>query len=165
MSLRTLLLVACLGLACGQPGTEQEDVAVRVGYVAVDKRSQSPVVVLEELEGPRLLPIWIGFAEARSIAAELHDARSPRPNTHDLAKRLIDNLDGDVERVVVTTISEGVFYALLFVRENGRLLEIDARPSDAIAIALRYQAPVFVREAVFEQSGEIEIPPGERQGI
>ena len=136
MSLRALLLVACLGLACGEPAAELEDVAVRVGYVAVDQRSQSPVVVLEELEGPRLLPIWIGFAEARSIAAELHDTRSPRPNTHDLAKRLIDNLDGDVERVVVTTISDGVFYALL-----------------------------FVREAVFDESGEVEIPAGDEQGI
>jgi hypothetical protein len=153
-----LALAACAG------EDANPEVAVRVSEVRVDERSQSPVVVLEELTGPRRLPIWIGFAEAQSIAAELEDVHPPRPNTHDLAKRVIDQLEGAVERVVVTRISEGVYYALLVIRSGERLLEIDARPSDAIAIALRYEAPLFVREVVFGGAEEetLELEEGHR---
>ena len=112
------------------------------------------MVLLEEDDGSRVLPILIPVAAARSIAEQINRITPPRPNTHDLAKRLLDGLDGDVERVIVTELRGGTFYALLVVRSNGRLLEIDARPSDAIAIALRAGAPLFVRESVFEQAGE-----------
>jgi bifunctional DNase/RNase len=163
---RIALLTVCALLllpGCSEQETNPE-VEVRVSEVMVDERSQSPVVVLEELEGSRRLPIWIGFAEAQSIAAELEKVRAPRPNTHDLAKRLIDQLEGAVERVVVTRISEGVYYALLVIRSGERVLEIDARPSDAIAIALRYEAPLFVRELVFGGAGDdgLELEGGQR---
>jgi len=125
-------------------------VEVRVGSLAVDSSSNSPVIILEELGGERRLPIWIGFPEANSIAAELQQERPLRPNTHDLAKRLMDRLDAAVERVVVTDLSQGVYYANIFLHSDGRELRVDARPSDAIALALRTGARVFVRETVFD---------------
>lgn len=141
-----LALVACSTTNPPRP----DEVAVRVGGVGVDPRTQSPVLVLEESEGDRTLPIWIGFAEARSIAASLEGVEPPRPNTHDLAKRVIRELHAQLERVVVTELRNDTYYALLVLRLDRGQVEIDARPSDAIAIALRFAAPVFVRESLFE---------------
>ena len=151
--LLALLLAALVPSCSPDPGAEPE-VAVRVESVTLDPLSNTPVVVLEEVEGTRRLPIWIGFNEAQSIASALENQRLPRPNTHDLAKRLIDRLEGSVERVVVTQLAEDIYYALIVVNDQGRIVEIDSRPSDAIAIGLRYQAPLFVREAVFDRSTE-----------
>jgi bifunctional DNase/RNase len=161
MNRRTLALaLAVLVSSCfSGPGSDSE-VAVRVEAVTVDPRSNAPVLVLGELEGSRRLPIWIGFAEAQSIASVLENQSQPRPNTHDLAKRLIDQLEGKVERVVVTRLTEEIYYALIVVNAQGRILEVDARPSDAIAIGLRYEAPLFVREAVFERSVEGRMKEG-----
>lgn len=146
-ALLALMLFSAVSCADRSP---DRVVQVRVGSLAVDTSSNSPVVILEELEGERQLPIWIGYPEASSIAAELQQEKPLRPNTHDLAKRLVDQLDGAVERVVVTDLSHGVFYAIIFLHSEGRELRVDARPSDAIALALRTGAPVFVRETVFE---------------
>lgn len=159
-SIAFLLVVLLFG--CSADPESDPEVAVRVEAVTLDPRSDSPVLVLEELEGGRRLPIWIGFSEAQSIASVLENQQHPRPNTHDLAKRLIDQLEGRVERVVVTQLAEEIYYALIVVEAQGRILEVDARPSDAIAIGLRYQAPLFVRETVFERSveGRIEEKPG-----
>lgn len=156
------LSLALLFFGCSPDPRAEPEVPVRVEAVAIDPSSNSPVLVLEEIEGSRRLPIWIGFSEARSIAAALEKAQQPRPNTHDLAKRLIDQLEGKVERIVVTRLSEEIYYALIVVSAQGRTLEIDARPSDAIAIGLRYQAPLFVRETVFGDSVESrpEAEPG-----
>jgi hypothetical protein len=156
------LCLAALFSGCSPDPQPEPEVAVRVEAVAIDPHSNSPVLVLEEIEGSRRLPIWIGFSEARSIASALEKESQPRPNTHDLAKRLIDQLEGEVERVVVTRLSDEIYYALIVVRAQGRTLEVDARPSDAIAIGLRYEAPLFVRETVFEHTveGEPEAEPG-----
>jgi bifunctional DNase/RNase len=163
MNRRTIAFaLALLVPSCSPVPETGPEVAVRVEAVTLDPHSNSPVLVLEELEGPRRLPIWIGFSEARSIASVLENQSHPRPNTHDLAKRLIDQLEGRVERVVVTRLTEEIYYALIVVNAQGRMVEVDARPSDAIAIGLRYQAPLFVREAVFERSveGHMEGEPG-----
>jgi hypothetical protein len=152
-----LLLPLVLPLTAGcerAEGPGGTTVEVRVQGVALDERAQSPVVILEEREGARRLPIWIGYPEATSIANELQSAHSPRPNTHDLAKRLIDGLEGSVARVVVTELSGGVYYALIVLARDGRTIEVDSRPSDAIAIALRMHAPVFVNELLFEKALE-----------
>jgi bifunctional DNase/RNase len=149
-----VLLLAALLASCSPDPEAEPEVAVRVESVTLDPLSNTPVVVLEEVEGKRRLPIWIGFSEAQSIASALENQRLPRPNTHDLAKRLIDRLEGRVERVVVTRLAEDIYYALIVVNAQGRIVEIDSRPSDAIAIGLRYQAPLFVRETVFERRSE-----------
>ncbi len=163
MNRRTLAFALAVLVSSCSPGPESDpEVAVRVEAVTLDPHSNSPVLVLGELEGSRRLPIWIGFSEARSIASVLENQWQPRPNTHDLAKRLIDQLEGRVERVVVTRLTEEIYYALIVVNVQGRIVEVDARPSDAIAIGLRYQAPLFVREAVFESTveGHMEAGPG-----
>jgi len=166
MSRRTLVFALAVVVSSCSPVPEPEpEVAVRVEAVTLDPRSNSPVLVLEELEGSRRLPIWIGFSEARSIASVLENQWQPRPNTHDLAKRLIDQLDGRVERVVVTRLNQEIYYALIVVNAQGRILEVDARPSDAIAIGLRYQAPLFVREAVFESTVEGHMETGPGKGV
>ena len=147
-----LALSSASWLACQPGGTADEhDVAVRVERVGLDA-NDSPVVLLEESEGPRWLAIWIGTAEAQSIAIQIESLASPRPNSHDLARSVIDGLRGEVERVVVTDLRAGTYYATLTLRSGNRRIDIDARPSDAIAIALRMGAPIFVRDHLFEES-------------
>jgi bifunctional DNase/RNase len=164
MILRALPIVALLAaLSCSaDSGSGTHDVPVRVGVVALDARN-SPVVVLEEQDGPRLLPIWIGMDAAHSISSEMEQQKPPRPNTHDLAKRVIAGLDGQIARVVVTELRGNTYYAVMDLETQGRVVEIDARPSDAIAIALRVQAPIFVRDHVFEDAGEHTLPDLERR--
>jgi len=154
MAVHALIAVLWLAtLACGGRDDPARDVPVRVSLVALDAQNV-PVLILEEREGVRILPISIGIAEATSIDAEIHRQRPARPNSHDFALRLIDGLDGRLLRVVVTEIRDGTFYAVLELSVNGKRVEIDARPSDAIATALRAGAPILVREAVFEAAGE-----------
>ena len=147
-------MLLTLALACDSPQPQgRNDVLVRVDHVGLDAR-QSPVVILEETEGERWLPIWIGTAEARSIAQQIDERTSPRPNTHDLARDVIRGLEGEVVSVVVTDLREGTYYATLAVRVNGRVIELDSRPSDGIAIALRTGAPIYVRAGLFEPARE-----------
>lgn len=166
MRIPSLLLALLLAGACGgdAPDDGASDVPVQVGNVVLDPRSGTPVVLLAETDGERMLPIWIGFAEARSIASELKGDEPPRPNTHDLAKRLLLGLHGQLDRVVVTELREATFYAVLVIRSDGGRVEIDARPSDAIAIALRLERPIFVREPVFRDADRPMLDPeaGER---
>jgi bifunctional DNase/RNase len=162
---RWLLLVSlAIGCADGEPGRDPRDVRVRVGTIGFDA-NHSPVVVLEEQDGERMLPIWIGAAEAGSIAAELHRRPPPRPNFHDFAKRVIQSVDAEVVQVVVTEIRDGTYYATLSLRANGKLIEIDARPSDAIAMALRMDAPILVRETLFDDAGDALPDGGDGQAI
>lgn len=156
------LLLALMGLlACDEAPTESDpNVLVSVGVVAVDENN-IPVVVLEERDGPRLLPIWIGTAEAHSIAVEMEKKPALRPNTHDLAKRIIQGLKGEIVHVVVSDLRNGTYFATILLHSRGERIEIDARPSDAIAIALRVGAPIFVRASLLdgEQSERAAEPP------
>lgn len=156
-----VLVTACAGREPSPP----DDVLVRVDRVALDA-NHAPVLVLEERDGSRWLPIWIGTAEAHSIALQIEERTSPRPNTHDLAQRVIRGLEGTVERVVVTDLKRGTYFAVLSLRTGDRVVEIDSRPSDAIAIALRTGAPVFVRARLFAETAnepEPPVPEGEAQ--
>ena len=143
-----LALAASLACTPADPGREH-DVAVRVERVGLDA-NDLPVVLLEERGGSRWVAIWIGTAEAESIALSIESIASPRPNSHDLARSVIDELHGKLERVVVTDLRDSTYYATLTIRSGNRNVEIDARPSDAIAIALRTGAPIFVRDHLFE---------------
>jgi bifunctional DNase/RNase len=144
-------LAAAFVFACGDDrGPGPRDVLAKVRGVSLDPRSGSPVVILDEAEGSRWLPIWIGFPEARSIANEMEHVTPPRPNTHDLTKSLLTELDGRIERVAISELREGTYYAVVFLRSRGRLRQVDSRPSDAIALALRMGAPVFVETSLFD---------------
>ncbi len=162
---RATLLAACFTAACSQEPEPPllRDVPVSVDRIAIDDQGV-PVVVLEEEGGPRWLPIWIGSAEARSIALEIEERTSPRPNSHDLARAMIRGLDASVERVVVTELRAGTYYAVLEVAIGDRVVEIDARPSDSIAIALRDGAPIFVRAKLFELTGSSDSAEDEAPG-
>ena len=138
-------------------------VEVQVSRLGLDASSQAFVVVLEEKEGARALPIWIGRPEAEAIAAHLNGVKRERPMTHDLAQTLIAALGGLLRRVQVTRVVEGTFYAELHLTRGGQAMVVDARPSDAIAIALRCEAPIFVAEALFADEGD-DVDPGPGRG-
>jgi bifunctional DNase/RNase len=165
MALRAILSIVLLAaLGCGRENEAPDDVLVHVSLVALDSQN-APVVILEEEAGDRMLPIWVGSAEASSIAAEIHQQKPARPNSHDFAARLIKGLEGELLRVVVTEIRDGTYYAILVLQANGKRVEIDARPSDAIATALRAGAPILVREQVFQEAGETSAPGEDRRSV
>jgi bifunctional DNase/RNase len=154
-----------LSLGCGEAAPPADpEIRVRVQMVALDEHD-SPVVILEEEDGSRLLPIWIGTAEASSIAAQINNRPPPRPNSHDLARSLIQELEAKVERVVVTELRGGTYYALLSLLRDGRRFDIDVRPSDGIAVALRAHAPILVRASVFARAGEPAVAGGDERSI
>ncbi len=136
-------------------------VAVHVRSIGFDSLTHTPVLILEEDEGSRVLPIWIGLAEARSIAAEIEGVESRRPNTHDLARNLILGLDGEIQRIVVNDLRDGIYFATIDLRVDGRSVAIDSRPSDAIAIAIRDGATLFVDESLFDETRD---EPGSDDG-
>ena len=125
-------------------------IEMNIGGVMPDPMTQMPVVVLVEKEGQRRLPIWIGTNEANAIQLQLEQVETPRPMTHDLLKSVIDDLGGVVERVVVCELKENTFYATIDIRSGEGVRTIDSRPSDAIALATRTGARIFVEEAVIQ---------------
>lgn len=124
-----------------------------VDSIRVNLVTQSRVVFLREVHGDRHLPIWIGEFEAQGIAMELQGNPSPRPLPWDLLRSLIAELNGTIERVVVNDLSQDVFFARIVVDMNGRSIEIDSRPSDAIALAVRVRCPILVEELVMDRAG------------
>lgn len=126
-------------------------VEVTVSRIGLDAQSQAFVVILEERAGNRALPIWIGRPEAEAIAAHLNEVKRERPMTHDLAAALVQGLGGLLRRVQITRVVKGTFLAELHITRAGANVMVDARPSDAIAIALRLGAPVFVSAALLDE--------------
>jgi uncharacterized protein len=122
----------------------------------VDPITNMPIIILRDKEGQRVLPIWVGIFEANAIALQIENIATPRPMTHDLLKNVIEDLRGNVEKIVVSDLRENTFYALIFLRVNGESLAVDARPSDAIALALRARAPIFVEDAVIDNAKSID---------
>ena len=121
--------------------------------VSFDMVGKQPIVLLKTVETNRFLPIWIGHPEASAILAKLQNSDTPRPMTHDLLTNVLVELEAKVERISVTDLKESTFYAVItLVREGGQELEIDARPSDAIALAVRTDAPIFAADAVIDEA-------------
>ncbi len=120
--------------------------------VSFDLVGKQPIVLLKTADGNRFLPIWIGHPEAAAILMKLQGASTPRPMTHDLLADMLEQLDAEVVRITVTELRENTFYASITVQQNGSEIEIDSRPSDAIAIAVRSDAPIFAAERVIEES-------------
>ncbi|MDQ2655745.1 MAG: bifunctional nuclease family protein [Chloroflexota bacterium] len=126
-----------------------------VESIRVSLVTQHRVVILKEVDGERHLPIWIGSYEAEAIAMELQGVTASRPLPYDLMRGIIDDLGGAVERISVTDLSDDVFFARIILRQNGREIEVDSRPSDAIALAVRAHVPIMVDEAVMEKAGVV----------
>ena len=127
-------------------------VAVEVERVTLDTSSNRFVVILKDSTYKRWLPIVVGPAEAQAIALQLEKIAPPRPMTHDLIKQLLESMEVGIARVVVTDLKENTYYAIIDIRRNGTQHQVDARPSDAIALALRMQAPIFVEEDVMKKA-------------
>ncbi len=123
-----------------------ELVECEVMRLGLDRSNNSYVVILREKDGERLLPIWIGQAEAESIVIEMSKLRRERPLTHDLCKALITGMGGTLRRIEITKVENRTYYAELHIRLDERLIKVDARPSDSIAIALRFSAPIYAQE-------------------
>jgi bifunctional DNase/RNase len=127
-------------------------VEMKVKGLMWDPVSRMPIVILRTQEGEGVLPIFVGLFEANAIAQQLDGSLSPRPMTHDLLGNLIDALHGHVDRVVITDLRDNTFFAIIHLERNGEKLAIDARPSDAMALALRLKVPIFVEDAVLARS-------------
>jgi len=139
-------------------------IEVRIASLAVDPRSNQPVLILRPLEDEpghnRVLPIWIGQPEATAILLAIEGVELPRPLTHDLLKSVIDTMGAYVERIEITRVEEGTFFAALIIHAEERSLAVDARPSDSIALAVRTGAPVFVADDVMESAAVADEPGG-----
>ncbi len=128
------------------------DLEVKVRGLILDPTNNSPIVILKDLGSESMLPIWIGVYEANAIAMEIEKSVAQRPMTHDLVKNILDQLGAVLERVVINDLVENTFYALLECSVDGSKVLIDSRPSDAIALALRSDCPIFVSEHVMQNS-------------
>ena len=122
----------------------------------VDPITNMPIVILRDKEGQRVLPIWVGIFEANAIALQIENISTPRPMTHDLLRNVISDLKASVQKIVVCDLQENTFYALIYLSMNGDTLAVDARPSDAIALALRTRAPIFVEETVIDHAKTVD---------
>ena len=143
------------------------DIEVRIRGLMMDPSTNMPIVVLKDVASDTVMPIWVGIFEANAIALEIEKLAAPRPMTHDLMKNLVNYLNGRLERVVITEIKDDTFHAVLWLRQGEDLVAIDARPSDAIALALRVDCPIFVSETVMQTaklntSGPPEGPTAEQ---
>jgi len=135
-------------------------VEVRVQSLALDRSNNTPVVILQERDGNRVLPIWIGPSEASAIAMQLADMEFSRPLTHDLLCSVLRGLGGTLQKVIITKVEQSTYYAELIVHKNGEVFSLDARPSDSIAVALRVEARIFAQDDLLEEA-TIEIAEDE----
>jgi len=122
----------------------------------VDPITNMPIIILRDEDGQRVLPIWVGIFEANAIALQIENIATPRPMTHDLLRNVIQDLNASVQKIVVSDLKENTFYALIYVDAGGETVAIDSRPSDAIALALRTRAPIFVEESVIDNAKTID---------
>ena len=125
----------------------------------VDPITNMPIVLLRDKDGQKVLPIWVGVFEANAIALQIENITPQRPMTHDLLNNVIHDLKADIQKIVVSDLKENTFYALIYLTIGGEVMAIDARPSDAIALALRARAPIFVEDRVIDNARSVEIAP------
>jgi len=135
----------------GNGGTILE-VEMKIRGLMMDPMTNMPIVVLKDLSGDSVLPIWVGIYEANAIALEIEKVTTPRPMTHDLIKVVLMGLDTSIRKVVVNELKDDTFYAMIWLERDGRLISVDSRPSDALALALRHDCPIFVDEKVLQSS-------------
>lgn len=128
------------------------EVEMKIRGLTMDPVTNMPVVILKDVGSDTVLPIWVGVYEANAIALEIEKVPTPRPMTHDLIKNVLTGLDTLVHRVVVTELKDDTFYAVIWLEREGRIISVDSRPSDALALALRMDCPIFVEEDVLKHS-------------
>lgn len=128
------------------------EIEMKIRGLMMDPVTNMPIVILKDTAGDAVLPIWVGVYEANAIALEIEKVQTPRPMTHDLIKNVLMGLNVRVKKVVVNDLREDTFYALIWLERDGQTITIDSRPSDALALALRTDAPIFVEEAVLKSS-------------
>jgi hypothetical protein len=128
------------------------EIEMKIRGLMMDPVTNMPIVILKDSNGDTILPIWVGVYEANAIALEMEKVQTPRPMTHDLIKNLLTGLNVTVKKIVVTELRDDTFYALISLERNGSLITVDSRPSDALALALRTDAPIFVDEEVLRSS-------------
>lgn len=140
-------------------------VPMTIKGLMLDPISNSPIVVLKDEKDSVFLPIWVGIFEANAIALRLEDVETPRPMTHDLLTNIIADVEGKVTRIVINDLVDSTFYARIFLTLGTRQLEIDARPSDALALALRTDAPIFVAQTVLDQAQTLTADEGQDEKL
>ena len=128
------------------------EVEMKIRGLMMDPVTNMPIVILKDVNGTTVLPIWVGIYEANAIALEIEKVTTPRPMTHDLLKNMLLGLDARVHKVVVSDLRDDTFYALIWLEADGQVLSIDSRPSDALALALRVDCPIFVEDEVLKNS-------------
>jgi bifunctional DNase/RNase len=128
------------------------EVEMKIRGLMMDPVTNMPIVVLKDMSGDAVLPIWVGIYEANAIALEIEKVTTPRPMTHDLIKVLLMGLETSIKKVVVSELKDETFYALIWLEREGRLMSVDSRPSDALALALRHDCPIFVDDKVLQSS-------------
>jgi uncharacterized protein len=134
------------------------EVEMKIRGLVVDPSTNMPIVLLKDPQSEALLPIWVGIYEAQAIALEVEKAQTPRPLTHDLLKNLVHGLNAQVQRVVVTELKDDTFYAVIWMEQNGEVVAMDSRPSDALALAMRADCPIFVDEDVLRAAKVLPNP-------
>jgi hypothetical protein len=125
---------------------------MKIRGLMMDPVTNMPIVVLKDVNGSSILPIWVGIYEANAIALEIEKVTTPRPMTHDLIRTVLTGLETGVQKVVVSELKEDTFYAVIWLEKDGRLISIDSRPSDALALALRVDCPIYVEDSVLSSS-------------
>jgi bifunctional DNase/RNase len=128
------------------------EIEVKIRGLMMDPVTNMPIVILKDVNGPGVLPIWVGIYEANAIALEIEKVATPRPMTHDLIKNVLMGLEARVRRVVVSDLRDDTFFAVIWLERNGQVISIDSRPSDALALALRVDCPIYVEEDVLKTS-------------
>lgn len=128
------------------------EVEMKIRGLMMDPVTNMPIVILRDANGDTVLPIWVGIFEANAIALEIEKVTTPRPMTHDLVKNVLFGLDASLRKVVVNELKDETFYAVIWVEKNGELISIDSRPSDALALALRLDCPIYVEDQVLRSS-------------
>ncbi len=133
------------------------EVEVKIKGLMIDPISNLPIIILKDKGSDSVLPIWVGIFEANAIALQIEKIGTPRPMTHDLIKNLLETLSAQVDKIVITELKDSTFFALIHLNVQGNIIEVDSRPSDAIAIALRAEAPIFVDEDVISKAKKIDL--------
>jgi bifunctional DNase/RNase len=134
-----------------------QELRVEIRGLMLDPSSNVPIVILRDIQSQLFLPIWIGVFEANAIALKIEGVETPRPMTHDLLHLVLEQLGGTVEKIVISDLRESTFFASIHLQQQGKPVTIDARPSDAIALALRVEAPIFVLQSVLDKAQAAEL--------